>query len=234
MSKETFYFSHDYNARTDPRIKKLLTKMGMSGYGIWWALVEDLYNNANALPTDYESIAYDLRVDKNTLISVIEDFELFVIEDGFFGNKSIQRRLDERAEKSLKARESATKRWDKNANASKVDATAMRPACEPNAIKERKVKESKGKDINVAFDVFWDMYDKKVGEKERINKKWEALSNDDRNNIIEYLPLYKLSQPDKKYRKDPATFLNNKSWNDEIIRRKIHQVTKDLTPSQFI
>ena len=34
---------------------------------------------------------------------------------------------------------------------------------------------------------------------------------------MEYLPKYKLSQPEKKFRKDPDTFLNNKSWNDELI-----------------
>ena len=34
---------------------------------------------------------------------------------------------------------------------------------------------------------------------------------------MNHLPLYKKSQPNKKYRKDPATYLNNKSWNDEII-----------------
>ena len=34
---------------------------------------------------------------------------------------------------------------------------------------------------------------------------------------MKHLPLYKKSQPNKKYRKDPATYLNNKSWNDEII-----------------
>ena len=33
----------------------------------------------------------------------------------------------------------------------------------------------------------------------------------------EYIPQYKLAQPNKKYRKNPDTFLNGKSWNDELI-----------------
>ena len=34
---------------------------------------------------------------------------------------------------------------------------------------------------------------------------------------MEHIPKYKQAQPDKKFRKNPETFLNNKSWNDEII-----------------
>ena len=32
-------------------------------------------------------------------------------------------------------------------------------------------------------------------------------------------PLYVKAQPDKQYRKNPETFLRNKSWHDEIINR---------------
>jgi len=34
---------------------------------------------------------------------------------------------------------------------------------------------------------------------------------------MEYVVKYKLSQPDKQYRKNAETFLNNKGWLDEII-----------------
>ena len=61
------------------------------------------------------------------------------------------------------------------------------------------------------------MYDKKVGDRDKLVKKWESLTNDDRKNIIEHIPKYKSVQPDKKYRKDPQTFLNNKSWLDELV-----------------
>lgn len=152
--KETFYFSHDYNARSDEKIKLLIRKHSMLGYGVYWSIIEDLYNNANALQTDYEGIAYDLRVEPNLIKSIILDFDLFVIDAGYFGSMSVQRLLDERAEKSKKASENARIRWSKkgqtehqnNATASKINTTALRDECEGNAIKERKVKESKGKE----------------------------------------------------------------------------------------
>lgn len=132
--KETFYFSHDYNARTDSKIRNLIRKHKFLGYGIYWAIIEDLYQNANALPMDCEGIAFDLHTDEKTIQSIICDFDLFIINDGFFGSLSVQRRLDERNAKSNKAREIAMKRWEKNANAM------------PTHNKGNAIKESKGED----------------------------------------------------------------------------------------
>ena len=70
---------------------------------------------------------------------------------------------------------------------------------------------------HLPFGEFWDLYDKKRGDKGKIEKKWMKLSEREREAIMKYIPLYKEAQPDKKFRKDPDTFLNNKSWNDELI-----------------
>lgn len=171
MIKESFYFSHDYNTRSDIRIKSLIRKHGMSGYGVFWCIVEDLYNNANALPTDYDGIADDLRLHCDIIKSVINDFDLFVIKDGQFGSMSVERRLDERNKKSETARESAFKRWGKK----KRDANALRTQCKGNAIKERKVKERKeeyNKDVKNLYDdivIFFDEDCRPKTEAEKIN-----------------------------------------------------------------
>ena len=143
MTKDTFYFSHDHNSRTDPKIKRLLARHGMQGYGIFWAIVEDLYNNANALQTDYETIAFDLRVDASVVQSIIEDFNLFSFDGETLWSASVERRLIERNNKSEKARQSALSRWNKKPD----DANAMRTHSDSNAIKERKGKEIKGDSI---------------------------------------------------------------------------------------
>lgn len=80
-----------------------------------------------------------------------------------------------------------------------------------------KDKDKDKKTINVQFDDFWDQYDKKVGEKGKLTKKWDNLKPEERAAAMNHIPRYKLAQPDKKYRKNPDTYLNNKSWNDEII-----------------
>ena len=66
-----------------------------------------------------------------------------------------------------------------------------------------------------SFGEFWDDYAKKVGDKDKLRNKWSKLSQADKLKIKEYIPKYKKAQPDKKYRKNPETFLNNKSWHDE-------------------
>ena len=76
-------------------------------------------------------------------------------------------------------------------------------------------KESENKKIE--FDIFWDAYDKKVGSREKLTKKWNALKLEEQQDALAYIPHYKIAQPDKQYRKNPETFLNNKSWHDEIV-----------------
>ena len=226
MAKTTFYFSHDYNARNDIKIKKLLSKHGFVGYGIFWAIIEELYNNANALPTDYDTIAFDLRVDKVVLISVIQDFDLFVFNEDTFGSLSVQSRIDAMNEKSKKARDSASYRWSK----SEGNANALPAQTDSNAIKE--IKEKKVKEINeikeiiivdsdkIDFDFFWNSYGKKVGDMVKLKRKWDNLPYNDQLAALEYIPKYIESQPEKQYRKNPETFLNNKSWNDELIYKQ--------------
>ena len=132
----TYYFSHDYNARTDTKIKQLIRKQGMCGYGLYWALVEDLYNNDNSLPLDLEGLAYEYRIDTEAIRSVLRDFDLFCIDKDVFSSLSVKERLEMRNNKSNKARDNANKRWNKT-----EDANAMPPHSKRNAIKEKKVKE---------------------------------------------------------------------------------------------
>jgi hypothetical protein len=140
MNKE--WFSHDYNTRVDYKIKKLIIKHNYQGYGLFWAIVEELYKNANALPLDYECIAIDLRADCELVTSVINDFGLFKIEDGIISSESAQRRLDERNSKSIKARESANLRWG--------NANALPKQSKGNAIKGKEIKGKEKKDIIIA------------------------------------------------------------------------------------
>lgn len=67
-----------------------------------------------------------------------------------------------------------------------------------------------------SFEDFWALYDKKTG-KEKSLQKWAKLKQSDKEKIMQHVPDYVASQPDKTYRKNPETYLNGKCWNDEII-----------------
>ena len=83
----------------------------------------------------------------------------------------------------------------------------------------------KDKEEEYPFENFWNDYDKKVGDKDKLRKKWGSISTKNRKTIKEHIPKYKLSQPEKRFRKNPETYLNQKSWNDEIITRADTAVT---------
>lgn len=223
MVKDTFYFSHDYNARNDPKIKRLLAKHGMVGLGVFWAIIEDLYNNANVLPTDYESIAFDLRTEKSIIESVIKDFDLFVIDKIDFGSTSVERRLNERNAKSEKARNSANIRWSKL----KTDANALPPQSDRNAIKESIVKENKEKD-NGEFELFWNQYGKKVKRKDA-KIKFQKLTPEEVQEIFKTLPSFLNENKDVQYRPDPVRYLSGKRWEDEISVpiKKTHSIEEN-------
>jgi len=136
--KDTFYFSHDYHARSDEKMIKLRAKMGWDGYGLYWAIVEKLYEAGGEIVKDYEILAYDMRTQCERITELLENYNLF-----YFTNKNTIRsravdiRLELRNDKKQKAKLSAEVRWK--------NAKAMRTHCESNAIKERKGKERKGK-----------------------------------------------------------------------------------------
>lgn len=67
------------------------------------------------------------------------------------------------------------------------------------------------------FERAWNLYEKKVGCKAKLEKKWNSMSLKDRKAAIEYIPLYVIATEDKKYRKNFQTFLNQRGWEDELI-----------------
>lgn len=143
MKKDAYYFSHDSNARNDPKILKLRVKHGMRGYGVFWSLIEMLRDQSDyCLLMDFESIAFSLNESTEIVKSVINDFGLFKFSENSFFSESLNNRMSIKEEKSNKARDAANKRWNNKGN-----AKAMQMHSESNAnamqLKESKVKETK-------------------------------------------------------------------------------------------
>ena len=148
------YFNHDSNARHDYRVMKMRAKLGMESYGIFWALLEMLFTEENKICIDdYDTLAFGLQCDSKILKKVIEDFDLFVIEDGCFYSKRLNKQIESINSKSAKAKENASKRWN-NANAK--DSHSQRNASRV----EVKADKSKVKKSNYYNDIsFPDYYD---------------------------------------------------------------------------
>lgn len=226
---DTLYFSHNYNARNDPKIKDLLAEHGMTGYGIFWSLVEDLYNNTNVLRLNYKTIAYDLRVDIDVVKSVINDFGLFDVNDETFSSNSVAERLRLRFEKSLKASESVKKRWEKYERNTNVS----RPKNDTNTIKSKR-ESKKENNIKDSFQSFWDAYGKK-NDREKCEVKWSKLTQADREAIMMDIPRYLATISDKQFQKNPLTYLTGKCWKDEReVSKPIIELNKQQPVRRYL
>ena len=125
------YFNHDSSARNDIRIIKLRASLGYEGYGIFWAVLELLFSEENKICTNqYDILAYGLQCEPEKLRAVIEDFDLFVIEDGCFYSRRLNNHIEQINTKSIKAKENANKRWN--------NATAIQSHSDRNASKVNK------------------------------------------------------------------------------------------------
>jgi hypothetical protein len=89
---------------------------------------------------------------------------------------------------------------------------------QPSNTNNKDNKDNKVKKENnyIEFEVFWNLYAKKEDRLKCIGK-WNRLSYKEQISCIEKLPAYIKSTPNIQYRKNPATYLNNKSWENEII-----------------
>ena len=83
------------------------------------------------------------------------------------------------------------------------------------------------------FERAWNLYDKKVGCKAKLEKKWNSMSQKDRKAATEYVPLYVIATEDKKYRKNFQTFLNQRGWEDEIIGATPPPASVNEQPSEI-
>ena len=89
------------------------------------------------------------------------------------------------------------------------------------------------KDNEYTFDNIWNLYDKKVGCKDKLRKKWNSMSKADRKAATEYVPLYVIATEDKKYRKNFQTFLNQRGWEDELIGAAPPPAAVNENPSEI-
>ena len=142
--KDTYYFQHDYNARNDPKLQEILLEHGVAGVGVFWCVIEQLYEQGGKLPHKAcKSIAFALHVDCKLVESVVKDFDLFKLDARHFWSKSVIARLDRRKEISDRRKTAAASRWKPRQQEVQVQSKD-----DANALQEQsKEKERKGKEI---------------------------------------------------------------------------------------
>ena len=158
--KDSYYFQHDYNARNDPKLQDVLIELGVEGIGIYWCIIEQLYEQGGTLPLRYcKSIAFALHVDCNVVERLVNDYGLFKNDGENMWSESVLNRLNRRTEVSEKRKLAALARWRQGIeNQSQTQAPAsyrqvkdnasdMQMQCKTDANAEHKGKEIKEKEI---------------------------------------------------------------------------------------
>ena len=158
-------------------------KLGMEGYGVFWALLELLFVEENRICiTDYEPLAFGLQCDPNILKQVIEDFDLFIIEDDCFYSRRLNKHIEDINAKSQKAKASVNKRWNKDKNIQTYnDSNTSIVGVEADKSKVKK-NNKKGFDYynNIPFPDYYDIHyvkriEKDVNKTKEYHKHLESL-----------------------------------------------------------
>ena len=225
------YFPH--SVTHGKKMSYIEKKHGNNGYAVWFKILEELGN------TDfhYLDLSDEIQVMFLSDRCLVSEDELLIIINDLVKLKEFNTSLwvDNKILFSVKFIDSIQDAYKKRTNecinekglhllleglgilkplksnlklVKSKNNTPLNPQSKVKYNKEEYTKEE-------SFDVFWNLYNKKTG-KDKVSKKFLSLSINEIELILKAIPIYVESTPDKKYRKDPYTYLNGKHWNDEV------------------
>jgi hypothetical protein len=209
------YFLHDCNSFDDEKITELYMKFGYEGLGLFYTLLEKLAKQEKPIKTAVLKKQLNVGKKLEKVWLFMEEIEIISSSNGETFNENILNFSEKYQIKKEKTREKVSQWRKKQEDTNNV--TGYVPDCNPPKVKESKVNINK---VNIPFDVFWDLYDKKIGNKNKVEKKWIKLSDETRQKIIDTLPAFKKQISDKAYQPFAETYLNNERWNDELQTKK--------------
>lgn len=171
--KDAYFFSHDCNARNDPKILALRSVYGAEGYGVYFMLVEILREQPDyKLAVNkyiWSTLAMQMQVEASKLEQIINDCctefsengNTLLVNDGeYLYSASLLRRMGKVDDISNLRREAARKRWENkpcktsgNSDGCSDDANAGQ---EQSKEKKSKEKQSKAEQRKAKQNIFSD------------------------------------------------------------------------------
>jgi len=235
MSKDAYYFSHDANARQDPKILEMMSVYGVEGYGRYWILVETLREQSDFTlkmngKYTFSALAMQMHckadASERFLHDCINEFALFESDGEYFWSDSLIKRMAIKEELSQKRKKAAEVRWGKKADKStsdnENDASAMQLHSKSNAIgmQGKEIKEIKEIKKKRHYKDYVSMTD------EEYKKLEDQFGKDGVEERMENLNLYKGSKG-VKYKSDYMTIL---SWDRKEKKNKPKKKPTEADP----
>lgn len=205
MSKEAYYFSHDANARQDPKILALMSVYGAEGYGWYWIVVEMLREQSDFTldmqgKYSFNAIAMQMHCNKDTAEKFVHDcineFELFESDGQRFWSNSLLRRMALKEEISMKRKKAAEKRWAKKQN--DTDDMQMHSTSNTDGMQGKEKKEKKGKEIKESATSKIQFADTVFLTQQEYDRLIDDFGKGNVNNYIERLDEWQSNNPRKK------------------------------------
>lgn len=117
----------------------------------------------------------------------------------------------ERKANSIKANEAKKKKREAKGNILMNSPSDEESAEEPPLADTEEVEQ-------YPFEEFWKLYGMQIGENE-CRMKWSRMRESTKAKVMEHLPKYVASTPNKQYRAEPFNYLSRGYYNNEIIDR---------------
>lgn len=172
--KDAYFFSHDCNARNDPKILALRSVYGAEGYGVYFMLVEILREQPEyRLSVNkyiWSTLAMQMQVEASRLEQIINDCctefsengNTLLVNDGeYLYSASLLRRMGKVDDISNLRREAARKRWENkpcktsgNSDGCSDDANAGQEQSKEKKSKEKQSKAEQRKEKQNIFSDF--------------------------------------------------------------------------------
>ena len=172
--KDAYFFSHDCNARNDPKILALRSVYGAEGYGVYFMLVEILREQPDyKLAVNkyiWSTLAMQMQVEASKLEQIINDCctefsengNTLLVNDGeYLYSVSLLRRMGKVDDISNLRREAARKRWENkpcktsgNSDGCSDDANAGQEQSKEKKSKEKQSKAEQRKEKQNIFSDF--------------------------------------------------------------------------------
>lgn len=171
--KDAYFFSHDCNARNDPKILALRSVYGAEGYGVYFMLVEILREQPDyKLAVNkyiWSTLAMQMQVEASKLEQIINDCctefsengNTLLVNDGeYLYSESLLRRMGKVDDISNLRREAARKRWEnkpcKTSGNSDGCSDGANAGQEQSKEKKSKEKQSKAEQRKEKQNIFSD------------------------------------------------------------------------------
>lgn len=228
------WFKHDAQSLRRAAIERLIMEYGIDGYGLYYACVEmiagDIATNdlTFELKHDAELIAHKFKMDTIRVEKIMHrciELDLFDLADsGRLRCLKLAQMLDEstsRHPEMIKLIEnlhnSGIIRENIGSNSGQIQNNSDQKRIEEKRIEEKRREENINTESLFAFATFWNLYNKKTGYS-KCKALWLKIKPPAYPVILAHVGEYVSATPDKKYRKNPETYLRNRCWNDEIIK----------------